>query len=188
MSAVGYWHRDLGTPPAASGEPLTLTIDGVEVTAPAGTSVLRAALGGRHRHSETVRHRFARAVRLLPGVPGRDRGPQGHARVVHHAGRVGHGRAHPNGNVGARAQRRAGTVHLGSSARLPHVRGQRRLRIAGRRRRRLGCATCATASPAQITSISRKTYRTPTSRSIRRSASSARAACARARKCRERSR
>src|SRR3954447_6254200 len=33
---------DLGTP-AASGEPVTLTIDGREVTVPAGTSILRAA-------------------------------------------------------------------------------------------------------------------------------------------------
>jgi formate dehydrogenase major subunit len=35
-------HHDLGTP-AAGGEPVTLTIDGVEVTVPAGTSVMRAA-------------------------------------------------------------------------------------------------------------------------------------------------
>ena len=34
--------RDLGTP-AAHGEPVTLTIDGFEVTVPAGTSVMRAA-------------------------------------------------------------------------------------------------------------------------------------------------
>jgi len=40
--------KDLGTPPAA-GEPVTLTIDGAEVTVPAGTSIMRAAAaaGGR---------------------------------------------------------------------------------------------------------------------------------------------
>ncbi len=36
-------HRDLGTPPAKSGESVTLEIDGATVTVPAGTSVMRAA-------------------------------------------------------------------------------------------------------------------------------------------------
>ncbi len=36
-------HRDLGTPPAKSEEPVTLEIDGATVTVPAGTSVMRAA-------------------------------------------------------------------------------------------------------------------------------------------------
>jgi formate dehydrogenase major subunit len=44
MSAVQHWYRDLGTPPAQSAEQLTLTIDGMTVKAPVGTSVLRAAL------------------------------------------------------------------------------------------------------------------------------------------------
>ncbi len=34
---------DYGTPPAAAGERVTLTVDGVEVAVPAGTSVMRAA-------------------------------------------------------------------------------------------------------------------------------------------------
>jgi formate dehydrogenase major subunit len=40
MQAHG--HHDLGTP-AAAGTPVTLEIDGVSVTVPAGTSVMRAA-------------------------------------------------------------------------------------------------------------------------------------------------
>ncbi|HKX98168.1 MAG TPA: molybdopterin-dependent oxidoreductase, partial [Steroidobacteraceae bacterium] len=36
-------HRDLGTPPAKSDEPVTLEIDGASVTVPAGTSIMRAA-------------------------------------------------------------------------------------------------------------------------------------------------
>ena len=35
--------RDYGTPPATGGEPVSLSIDGVDVTVPAGTSVMRAA-------------------------------------------------------------------------------------------------------------------------------------------------
>ena len=40
MYALGT--RDHGTP-AADGAPVTLTIDGAEVTVPAGTSIMRAA-------------------------------------------------------------------------------------------------------------------------------------------------
>ncbi len=36
-------HKDLGTPAAAGGEPVTLEIDGASVTVPAGTSLMRAA-------------------------------------------------------------------------------------------------------------------------------------------------
>src|SRR5690606_5585546 len=46
MSTVFKPYRratDLGTPPSAAVEPVTLTIDGNEVTVPAGTTVLRAA-------------------------------------------------------------------------------------------------------------------------------------------------
>ncbi|MEH6635186.1 MAG: formate dehydrogenase subunit alpha [Halioglobus sp.] len=35
--------KDYGTPPSAAVEPVTLSIDGVQVTVPAGTSVMRAA-------------------------------------------------------------------------------------------------------------------------------------------------
>ncbi len=44
MNAMEHIHRDLGTPPSTATQPVRLTIDGVEITAPAGTSVLRAAL------------------------------------------------------------------------------------------------------------------------------------------------
>ena len=37
--------HDFGTPASASAEPVTLTIDGMSVTVPAGTSVMRAAAG-----------------------------------------------------------------------------------------------------------------------------------------------
>ena len=37
------WTRDMGTPASRSDIEVTLTIDGIAVTVPAGTSVMRAA-------------------------------------------------------------------------------------------------------------------------------------------------
>jgi formate dehydrogenase major subunit len=45
MNVLEHVHADLGTPASPSTQPVSLTIDGVAVTASAGTSVLRAALG-----------------------------------------------------------------------------------------------------------------------------------------------
>ena len=44
MKTAEHVHRDLGTPASKSTERVRLTIDSIEVTAPAGTSVMRAAL------------------------------------------------------------------------------------------------------------------------------------------------
>ena len=40
-----------------------------------------------HRDPQALRHRHAGCLRLLPALPGRDRGPRGHAGLLHHAGR-----------------------------------------------------------------------------------------------------
>jgi formate dehydrogenase major subunit len=45
MNVLEHVHADLGTPASPSTQLVSLTIDGVAVTASAGTSVLRAALG-----------------------------------------------------------------------------------------------------------------------------------------------
>ena len=50
--------------------------------------------GSRRRNPETLRHRHDRRLRLLPRLPGRDRGPRRHAGVLHDAGRRRHGGAH----------------------------------------------------------------------------------------------
>jgi formate dehydrogenase major subunit len=44
MNSAEHAHRDLGTPASKAAERVRLTIDSIEVTAPAGTSVMRAAL------------------------------------------------------------------------------------------------------------------------------------------------
>ena len=45
------------------------------------------------------------AVRLLPALPGRDRRPRRHAGVLHHAGRRGHGGAHPDASGSKRIRK-----------------------------------------------------------------------------------
>ena len=85
---------DYGTPIRVAEQTVTLTIDGMAVTVPAGTSVMAAAMHAGHADPEALRHRLAGAVRLLPPLPRRDRGAARHARLLHHAGRGRHGGAH----------------------------------------------------------------------------------------------
>ena len=47
----------------------------------------------REPDPEALRDRQHEGVRLVPDLPGRDRGPRRHARLLHDAGRRGHGRA-----------------------------------------------------------------------------------------------
>ena len=66
---------------------------------------MRAAMEVGTADPEALRHRHARGVRLLPAVPGRDRGPRRHARLLHHAGRRRHGGAHPDASGSKRLRR-----------------------------------------------------------------------------------
>ena len=73
-----------------------------------------------------------RGVRLLPHVPGRGRGRQGHAGVVHHAVlATAWSCARDTEQVAAAAPRRHGALHLRPPARLPDLLRQRQLRAAG---------------------------------------------------------
>ena len=177
---------------------VTLEIDGQEVTVPEGTSIMRAAAELGIMRAEAVRHRQPRAVRLVPPLPRRDRGPQGHAGLLHHARRARH--------EGGDAER----------PKLARIRkGVMELYISDHP---LDCLTCAANGDCELQDMAgavglrdvrygyeganhvfaRRTAKpircaegrrpTPTSRSTRRSASSARAASAPARKCRARSR
>ena len=124
---------DLGTPPSAAGRSadVTLEIDGVAVTVPEGTSIMRAAALARPADPEAVRHRYAEGVRLVPPVPGRNRRPPRVSRLVHDAGRRRHEGADREPEADEAPPRRHGAVPLGSSARLRQLPGQRPLRAAG---------------------------------------------------------
>ncbi len=92
--------------------------------------------GGRDADPKTLLDRHARRLRLLPALPGRDRGPRRNAGLLHDAGRAGHGRPHPDRPARPHPPRRDGALYLRPSARLPDLCRQRRLRIAGHGRRR----------------------------------------------------
>ena len=185
---------DLGTPAPdrgrapAPGDRRAHRSTARPITVAEGTSVLRAAALAGVDDPQVVRHRQPRAVRLVPPVPGRDRRAQGHAGVVHHPGGAGHVRHHPVAQARAAAPRGDGAVHLRPPARLPDVRRQRRLRAAGHGRRGRPARRALRLRRREPPRAGARTRPTRTSRSTRRSASCARAACAPARRSRARSR
>ena len=123
--------NDFATPLRRDTRSVALEIDGRAVAVPEGTSVIRAAAEAGHPHPETLRDRFAGAVRLMPFVPGRNRRPARLPRLVHDARARRDESAHREPGARAPASRRNGVVHFGSSARLPDLSRQRQLRTAG---------------------------------------------------------
>ena len=126
--------KDAGTP-AAKGEPVTLHIDGAEVTVPAGTSIMRAAAaaGGaipKLCATDTLKA-FGSCRVCLVEVEGQ----RGLPRLVHDAGRAGHEGEDAERQAAPVAQGRRGTLRLRSPAELQGLPGRHALRAAERRRR-----------------------------------------------------
>ena len=128
-----------GAPPQGSADNMvTLTIDGVEVSVPKGTLVIRAAEQVGIADPAVLRPPAARPGRRLPPVPGRHprrrqrpRLPQA-AGLVHARGRRGHGGQHP-GHPPGRRQGAAGHHGVPADqppARLPGLRQGRRVPAA----------------------------------------------------------
>ena len=133
---MGYERQaDFGTPEVKSEEMVSLTIDGRAVTVPAGTSVMRAAaeIGGDiPKLCATDNMAAFGSCRLcLVEIDG----AKGTPGQLHHPGRAGHERPHPDPAAREAAARGDGAVHLRPPARLPDLLGQRRLRAAGPGRR-----------------------------------------------------
>ena len=76
---------DLGTPERPGPATVELEIDGQAVSVPAGTSVMRAAALAGVDVPKLCATDSLEAVRLLPALPRRGRGRQGHAGLVHAA-------------------------------------------------------------------------------------------------------
>ena len=107
---------DYGTPIRVADKLVTLSIDGEAVSVPAGTSVMAAAMTMGTAIPKLCATDSLEAVRFLPHVPGGDRRPPRHPRVLHHAGGAGHGGHHPIPQAGRSAPRRDGAIHLRPSA------------------------------------------------------------------------
>ena len=135
---------------------------------------------GRRDHPQALRDRLAQGVRLVPDVPGRGRGRQGRARVVHDAVRRRHGRQHPDRDGARAAPQRDGALPLRPPGGLRRLR-PRQLRDAGAGRDgrlRRGPLRPARVARRRSPTRTRSTSPTPTSPSTRPRASSAPAACA----------
>ena len=189
---------DYGTPESKSEKMVTLTIDGQSVTVPEGTSIMRAAMEigteiPKLCATDSIKA-FGSCRLCLIEIEGRNGTPASCTTPVA-----------PGISVHTQTPRlkaiRRGVMELYISDHpldclTCAANGDCELQdMAGA----VGCATCATAMTAPITSsrattarsIStgcRRTNRIPISPMIRRSASSAIAACAPARKCRAPSR
>jgi len=133
--------RDLGTP-AAHGEPVTLTIDGFEVTVPAGTSVMRAAALADIQVPKLCAsdnlEAFGSCRLCVVEIEGR-RGTPASCTTPVAPGMVVHTQSQKNSQ---NPQRRDGALYLGSPVGLFDLFSQWRLRIArhGRGRWPARCA------------------------------------------------
>ena len=77
---------DTGTPIRTGEATVTLTIDGRKVSVPPGTSVMAAAALIDNPIPKLCATDSARGLRFMPSLPGRNRRPKGHARLLHDAG------------------------------------------------------------------------------------------------------
>ena len=129
---------DRGTPPVLGEATAHVTIDGIAGDG-AGRHLGDAGrLAGRGHRAEAVRHRLAQGVRVVPALPRRDRGGEGHPGVVHHPVHRRHGRVDPHRAGAAAAPRRDGALPLRPPQRLRRVRARVVRDAAARPRRRAG--------------------------------------------------
>ncbi len=103
---------DHGTPAVTADEAVTVTVDGREVTVPAGTSVMRAAAEAGISIPKLCATDSLAAFGQLPALPRRGRGRHGDPRLVHDALHRRHGRRHPDRAGPGPAPQRHGALPL----------------------------------------------------------------------------
>src|SRR6478672_11473977 len=127
---------DFGTPRSKSEKTVTLTIDGVAVMVPEGTSIMRSAVElGREIPklcATDMVEAFGSCRLCLVEIQGRNGTPASCTTPVAE-GMVVHTQTD---RLKAPAQGRDGALYLRASARLPDLLGERRLRAAGHGGRR----------------------------------------------------
>ena len=181
--------NDFATPLRRDARSVALEIDGRVVAVPEGTSVIRAAAeAGIHVPKLCATDSlepFGSCRLCLVEIDGQRGYPASCTTPV----RAGMKVRTESPGARAPAARRDGVVHFGSSARLPDLSRQRQLRTAGHG----GCGRSARGALPQrrrreSSARGEGSSRIRISLSIRRNASCARDASARARKCRAPSR
>ena len=124
---------------------VTLTIDGLQVTVPEGTSIMRAAMEAGIKVPKLCAYDMveasARAALCLVEIEGRAGTPASCTTPVAEGIKV----TTQNQRLGKHPPQRDGALHLRPPARLPDLLGERQLRVAGHGRRGRACARCATA-------------------------------------------
>ena len=127
---------DYGTPASKAKKEVTLTIDGVQVTVPEGTSIMRAAMEPGTQIPKLcatdMLEAFGSCRLCLVEIDGRNGTPASCTTPVAEGMVV----QTQTDRLEAPPQGRDGALHLRPSARLPDLLGQRRLRTAGHGRRR----------------------------------------------------
>ena len=112
---------DYGTPAVTSTKTVTLNIDGHDVTVPEGTSIMRAAMEAGIKVPKLcatdLLNSFGSCRLCLVEIEG----PPRHAGLLHHARRARHEGAHRRREGPPHPPRRDGTVYLRPSARLPDL-------------------------------------------------------------------
>ena len=179
---------DYGTPASQAEKTVSLTIDGVEVTVPEGTSIMRAAMEAGIKVPKLCAYDMVESFGSCRAVPRRDRGPRRPARLLHDAGRRRHDGHDADERLAKHPPQRDGALRLRFSARCrpaPADGNCEMQDMAGARRPARGALR---PRRRQSSRRPKRTSPIPISPSIRRNASSARAACAPARKCRAPSR
>ena len=137
---------DHGTPARESTETVTLEIDGMQVTVPRGHLADARGSRGRHQGAQAVRHRQPGALRLLPAVPGGDRGPQGLSRPrAPRRPKPGMKVRTQTPQAAGAAQGRDGALHLRPPAGLPDLRAPTATASCRTWPASPACARCATA-------------------------------------------
>ena len=122
--------KDFGTPSSNSSHMVMLEIDGCQVEVAEGTSIMRAAAEAglsipKLCATDSV-NAFGSCRLCLVEVEGR----RGTPSSLHHTSGRQHGRPYPDAPAGGSPPWCDGTLHLGSSAGLPHLFRQWRLRTA----------------------------------------------------------
>jgi len=122
-------NKDYGTPASLSETLVTLEIDGVEITVPEGTSVMRAAALADINIPKlcATDNLEAFGIWLLPPLRCANRRPSRHTSLLYHTCRARHESVYSKRKISQIAPQYYGIVYFRSPVGLPDLSSKRRL-------------------------------------------------------------